>query len=71
MMDLCKVCRGVHGEDHEMVVIISKSLVRLSVCVPFESVVIEASKIEGANFPLLGTVFLLTLDQIRSNLPRC
>lgn len=54
-----------------MVVIISKSLVRLSVCVPFESVVIEASKIEGANFPLLGTVFLLTLDQIRSNLPRC
>ena len=54
-----------------MVVIISKRLVRLSVCIPFESVVIEASKIEGADFPLLGTVFLLTLDQVWSNLPRC
>jgi hypothetical protein len=54
-----------------MVVIISESLVRLSVCVPFESVVVEASKIERADFSLLGTVLLLAFDQVRSYLPRC
>ena len=54
-----------------MVVIISESLVRLGVCVPFESVVVEAGKIERADFPLLGTVFLLTFDQVWSDLPRC
>ena len=54
-----------------MVVIISESLVRLSVCVPFESVVVEASKIERSDFPLLGTVLLLAFDQVWSNLPRC
>ena len=54
-----------------MVVIISEGLVRLSICVPFESVIVEASKIERADFPLLGIVFLLTFDQVRSDLPRC
>lgn len=54
-----------------MVVIISESLVRLGVCIPFESVVVEASKIERADFSLLGTVLLLAFDQVRSYLPRC
>lgn len=53
-----------------MVVIVSESLVRLSVRIPFESVVVEASKVEGADFPLLGTVLLLTFDQVRSYLAR-